>query len=61
MRTPVLTVSFDASINRCAKLMIENNISSLVVINGTSLNIMTKSDLVKLYAEHLRHKRPLDL
>lgn len=52
MRTPVLTVSFDASINRCAKLMIENNISSLVAINGTSLNIMTKSDLVKLYAEH---------
>jgi CBS domain-containing protein len=52
MRTPVLTVSFDASINRCAKLLIENNISSLVAINGTSLNIMTKSDLVKLYAEH---------
>ncbi|HYA81967.1 MAG TPA: CBS domain-containing protein [Candidatus Bathyarchaeia archaeon] len=54
MRTPVVTISIDASITRCAKVMIENNISSLVVMNGTSLNIMTKSDLVRLYAEHYR-------
>jgi len=54
MRTPVVTISLDASIAGCAKVMIENNISSLVVINGTSLRIITKSDLVRLYAEHYR-------
>jgi CBS domain-containing protein len=54
MRTPISTVDADTSINRCAKMMIENNISSLVVKDGTSVNILTKSDLVKLYAEHYR-------
>jgi CBS domain-containing protein len=54
MRTPIFTVSVDTSIDRCAKMMIENNISSLVVKDGTILNILTKSDLVKLYAEHYR-------
>jgi len=54
MRTPIFTVDADTSINRCAKMMIENNISSLVVKDGTSVNILTKSDLVKLYAEHYR-------
>jgi CBS domain-containing protein len=52
MRTPIFTVSVDTSINKCAKMMIENNISSLVVKDGNTLNILTKSDLVKLYAEH---------
>jgi CBS domain-containing protein len=55
MRAPILTVGMDTNINRCAKMMIENNISSLVVMNGTSLNILTKSDLVKLYAEHYKN------
>ena len=55
MRAPILTVGMDTNINRCAKIMIENNISSLVVMNGTSLNILTKSDLVKLYAEHYKN------
>ena len=55
MRTPILTVEMDTNINRCAKMMIENNISSLVVTNGTSLNILTKSDLVKLYAEQYKN------
>jgi CBS domain-containing protein len=54
MRTPIFTVSIDTNINKCAKMMIENNISSLVVKDGTSLNILTKSDLVKLYAEHYK-------
>ena len=36
-------------------MMVENNISSLVVTNGTSLNILTKSDLVKLYAEQYKN------
>ena len=56
MRTPIFTVSIDTNINKCAKMMIENNISSLVVKDDTSLNILTKSDLVKLYAEHYRKR-----
>ena len=56
MRTPIFTVDVDTSINKCAKMMIENNISSLVVKDSTSLNILTKSDLVKLYAEHYRKR-----
>lgn len=56
MRTPIVTVNGDASINICAEMMIKNNISSLVVPDGTSLNILTKSDLVKLYSDQYRKK-----
>jgi CBS domain-containing protein len=56
MRTPIVSVNTDTSIKRCGEMMIENNISSLVVRDGTSLNILTKSDLVKLYADHYRKK-----
>jgi CBS domain-containing protein len=56
MRTPIVTEGVDASITKCAEVMMENNISSLVITEGTSLNILTKSDLVKLYAEHYRKK-----
>jgi len=56
MRTPIVSVNIDTSINRCAEIMIENNISSLVVRDGTSLYILTKSDLVKYYADHYRKK-----
>lgn len=54
MRTPIVSVDVDTSINRCAEMMIENNISSLIVRDNTSLNILTKSDLVKFYADHYR-------
>lgn len=56
MRTPIVSVNTDTSIKRCGEMMIENNISSLVVRDRTSLNILTKSDLVKLYADHYRKK-----
>jgi CBS domain-containing protein len=57
MRTPIVTVNHDASIKRCAEVMIENDISSLVITDhGTSISILTKSDLVKLYSEHYRKK-----
>ena len=56
MRTPIVSVNIDTNINRCAEMMIENNISSLVVRDGTSLYILTKSDLVKYYADHYRKK-----
>jgi CBS domain-containing protein len=52
MRTPIFTVNPDVALERCAEMMIENDISSLVITNGTTLNILTKSDLVKFYAEH---------
>ncbi len=52
MRTPIVTVRLDTSINSCAKMMIDNNISSLVITDDNSLKILTKSDLVKLYAEN---------
>ena len=55
MRSPIITVTVDTSIDACAKMMIENKISSLVVIDNAQINILTKSDLVKLYAED--HKR----
>jgi CBS domain-containing protein len=56
MRTPVVTVKAEESIDKCAKMMIENDISSLVIINGTDLNIQTKSDLVKLYADNYKKR-----
>lgn len=57
MRTPIVTVNHDASIKSCAEMMIKNDISSLVITdNGTSLSLLTKSDLVKLYSEHYRKK-----
>ena len=51
-----MSVNTDTSIKRCGEMMIENNIKSLVVRDGTSLNILTKSDLVKLYTDHYRKK-----
>jgi predicted transcriptional regulator len=54
MRTPVVTVNGDASINKCTEMMIDNSISSLIDRDGNSLNILTKSDLVKLYSDHYR-------
>lgn len=56
MRSPIISVTSDTSIETCAKLMIENKISSLAVIDNTQVNILTKSDLVKLYAEDHRRE-----
>lgn len=56
MGSPIISVTSDTSIETCAKLMIENKISSLAVIDNTQVNILTKSDLVKLYAEDHRRE-----
>jgi CBS domain-containing protein len=56
MRSPIVSISADSSIDNCARTMIENNISSLVIVDGTSLKIQTKSDLVKLYSEHYKKR-----
>jgi hypothetical protein len=41
MRTPIVSVKVDTSTIRCAEMMIENNISSLVIRDGTSRSYLT--------------------
>jgi len=63
MRSPLVSVSHDTSIKDCAKLMLDNDISSLIVKekeddenDGGVIKLFTKSDLVKLYAENCTKK-----
>lgn len=59
MRTPLISVTKDADIRECVKLMLDNNISSLIVKyeeEENGIKIFTKSDLVKLYAENYKGK-----
>src|SRR3982751_2334303 len=61
MRSPLISVNSDTDIRECVKLMLDNDISSVIVEeerqeeDGT-INIFTKSDLVKLYAENYKGK-----
>jgi CBS domain-containing protein len=50
----LITVDKDASIQFCARSMLNNNISSLFVSNsqGQIKEIMTKTDLVEIFAYH---------
>ena len=50
----LITVDKDASIQFCARSMLNNNISSLFVSNsqGQINEIMTKTDLVEIFAYH---------
>lgn len=54
MRAPLISVNKDTDIEVCAKLMLDNDTSSLIVGEGEGINIFTKSDLVKLYAENCK-------
>ncbi len=63
MRAPLISVTKDTDIRECAKLMLDNDISSLIVADEgeekedeKGINILTKSDLVKLYAENYKGK-----
>ena len=60
MRSPVVFVNHDTSIKECAKLMLNNDISSLIVKENDDddgvIKLFTKSDLVKLYAENYKEK-----
>ena len=63
MRSPLVSVTKDTDIRECAKLMLDNDISSLIVADEgeekedeKGINILTKSDLVKLYAENYKGK-----
>jgi CBS domain-containing protein len=66
MRSPLVSVTKDMDIRECAKIMLDNDISSLIVTNEEEeeekeedereINIFTKSDLVKLYAGNYKGK-----
>jgi CBS domain-containing protein len=63
MKSPLVSVNHDASIKDCAKLMLDNDISSLIVkekqeeeVRNDGDKLFTKSDLVKLYAENYKEK-----
>jgi CBS domain-containing protein len=50
----LLTVNENSTIGYCCKLMLQNNISSLIVNDdqGKDKGIITKTDIVELYAYH---------
>ena len=52
-----LTVNPDASIKECAKLMVENRISSLPVVENDELvGIITTTDLLRAFAENFKNR-----
>ncbi|CAN5620474.1 CBS domain-containing protein [soil metagenome] len=65
MRAPLISVSSDTSIKTCAKLMLDNDISSLIVKEDKDkdkeeIYIFTKSDLVKLYSQNYKGQYRVD-
>ncbi len=58
MSTNLITVDEQSDLNICAKLMLDKEISSLIVIEskGNLKGIFTKSDLVSAYAKHYAGK-----
>lgn len=65
MRAPLISVSSDTSIKTCAKLMLDNDISSLIVKENEDkdkeeIYIFTKSDLVKLYSQNYKGQYRVD-
>lgn len=60
MRSPIVSINYDTDIKECAKLMLDNDISSLIVTKKEDddgvIKLFTKSDLVKLYAENYKGK-----
>ncbi len=60
MRSPVFSVDGNTSIKECAKLMLKNDISSLIVNkNDGKYGIITKSDLVKAFSQIQTKKNPI--
>ncbi len=65
MRMPLISVNYDTDIKECAKLMLDNDISSLIVTKkedndndegNRTIKLFTKTDLVKLYTENYKGK-----
>lgn len=66
MRSPLVSVNYDTNIKECAKLMLDNDTSSLILKekedenNDGIIKLFTKSDLVKLFAENYKGKYKID-
>jgi len=58
MKKNLVTINQNSEIKNCTTLMLKNNISSLVLLDdeGIQKGIITKSDLVELYAYHFMNK-----
>jgi len=58
MSTNLITVDEESDLNICAKLMLDKEISSLIVIDdkGYLKGVITKSDLIDAYAKHYAGK-----
>ena len=57
MSTNLITINPDASIKECAKLMVENRISSLPVVENDELvGIITTTDLLRAFAENFKNR-----
>lgn len=59
MNKNLITVNRGNDLKSCAKLMLEYNISSILVLDESGLldGIVTKSDLVESYAMHYAHRK----
>ena len=58
MSKNLVTVNTQTGLNVCAKLMIENKISSIIVTDdkGSLKGIFTKSDLIEIYGKYYKGK-----
>ena len=58
MTQTLVTTEFNSSIAKIAKIMLDNNISSVLVSDyeGDPHGIITKTDLVEYYAYHVKNK-----
>jgi CBS domain-containing protein len=59
MNKDLIEVNEEKELKSCAKLMLEHNVSSLLVLDDDRLlkGIVTKSDLVHSYAMHYAHRK----
>ena len=56
MRRDLIMVNGNTSVKECSSLMLKHDISSLIIKDNERYGIITKSDLVKVYAEYFKNK-----
>ena len=57
MSTNLITIEKNINLKRAARLMIENGISSLIVVeNGSPVGIITKTDMIRAFYENFKDK-----
>lgn len=56
MSRGLVTIAPDAGISRAAKLMLENNFSSLLVLQKKVVGIITKTDIARYFSENYANK-----